>query len=485
MARTLSRRTFLRGAGGVAVALPILDIMLDDHGIAFADGHGIPNRFLVSFDGGAIGADNDPVHNLYAPDSIGFDYDLKTATMPLGDYDGIKSEVTVVSGLRVPYGTNPIPPGGWANGFHIQALGPLISGVRNNSESDNGVRGPTADQVVAAAIGGDSVFRSLAYQTQASWYLTVSAPYGRDILSYAENNGSLVPNPGQTSPRAAYEALFTGFVPPDPTDAADLVYELEKRKSVLDRVNASISSLMPTLGAADRQRMERHFDEIRALESRLAATPPDAGLYCEMFPDPGADPPIGGNNSSLGGADYDVNAGWSDETTRGRAFADLIHMAFTCDLTRSVAWLMTMAQSHMNIHPMTGIPYDLHELGHGGGSTEDISVVRAWHIDQFAYLCARLRDTPEGTGNVLDSCAMIHLNEAGHGYDPGSGSNLSTHSTENMCALIAGRAGGLAAGQHVLAEGMHPVHVLNSGMRAVGVDQNLGEVEGVIDDLFA
>jgi hypothetical protein len=485
MARTLGRRAFLRGAGGVAVALPILEIMMNEHGTAYADGHAIPHRFLVSFDGGALGADNDPVHNYYAPTSVGPDYDLQIGTMPLGDYGGIKSEVTIVSGLRIPYGTNPIPPGGWANSFHIQAFGPLISGVRNANEGDNAVRGPTADQVVAAAIGGETVFRSLAYQTQASWYLNVSAPYGRDILSYADNGGSLTPNPGQTSPRAAYQALFTGFVPPDPADAADLVYELEKRRSVLDRVNQSIASLMPKLGAADRQRMQRHFDEIRDLEARLAATPPDGGLHCEMFPDPGEDPAIGGNNSSLGGSDYDINAGWSDETTRGRIFADLIHMAFTCDLSRSVAWLMTMAQSHMNIHPMTGIPYDLHELGHGGGTTADVSVVRAWHVDQFAYLCARLRDTPEGAGNVLDSCAMVHLNEAGHGYDPGSGNQRSTHSTENMCALIAGRAGGLAAGQHVIAEGMHPVHVLNSAMRAVGVNQNLGEVEGVIDQLFA
>jgi hypothetical protein len=484
MARTMNRRTFLRGAGGVAIALPVLEIMLDDNGIAYAGGDPIPRRFLVSFDGGAIGADGDSVHNLYAPDAVGPGYDLKRATMPLGDYGGIQSEVSVVSGLMVPYGTNPIPAGGWAADFHIQALGPLISGVRNSSVDDYGVNGETADQIVASVIGGDTTFRSLAYQTQAAWYLTDSAPYGRDIISYRNEGGSLVANPGQSSPRAAYDALFTGFVPPDPADAADLVYELDKRRSVLDRVRQSISTLMPKLGSADRQRMERHFDEIRALEQRLAATPPETTANCQMFPDPGADPAVGGDNSSAGGADYDVNAGWSDETARGRVFADLVHMAFTCDLTRSVAWLMTMAQSHMNIHPMTGIPYDQHELGHGGGTTEDMSVVRAWHIDQFAYLCAKLRDTPEGAGAVLDNCAMVHLNEAGHGFDPGSGNQNSTHSTENMCCLIAGRAGGLAAGQHVVASGMHPAHVLNSAMEAVGVSRSLGEVEGTIAALF-
>ncbi len=483
MARTLGRRSFLRGAGGIAIALPTLEIMLNDHGTALAGGAALPHRFLVSFDGGALGADNDPVHNLYAPDAVGHDYDLKTALAPLANYGNVRDEISVVSGLRVPYGPGTIPAGGWSSDFHIQALGPLLSGMRNSSAEDYGVNGPTADQIVADAIG-DTTFRSLAYQVQASWYLTQSAPYGRDILSYRQEGGNIVANPGQTSPRLAYQALFTGFVPPDPGDAADLLYELDKRRSVLDAVGASIDTLMPQLGSADRQRMERHLDEIRALEMRLAANPPTAEGQCEMFPDPGEDPAVGGDNASAGGADYDVNAGWSDESARARTFADLIHMAFTCDLTRSVAWLMTMAQSHMNIHPITSIPYDQHELGHGGGSTEEMSQVRAWHIDHFAYLTARLRDTPEGDGAVIDRCAMVHMNEAGHGFDPGSGNELSTHSTENMCCLIAGRAGGLDAGQHVLTDGMHPGNVLNSAMQAVGVDQDLGEVVGRIDDLF-
>ena len=185
-----------------------------------------------------------------------------------------------------------------------------------------------------------------------------------------------------------------------------------------------------------------------------------------------------------GGSGFDTNAGWSDESLRARIFADLIHMAFTCDLTRSVAWLMTMAQSHMSIHPLTGIPYDMHELGHGGGSTEDMSQIRAWHIDHFAYLCARLRDTPEGAGNVLDNCALVHFNEAGHGFDPGSGNTNSTHSTENMCMLLAGRAGGLQAGQHVATNNAHPGQVFNTAMRALGVNQDLGEVSGTIDGLL-
>ena len=170
--------------------------------------------------------------------------------------------------------------------------------------------------------------------------------------------------------------------------------------------------------------------------------------------------------------------------TRARVFSDLVHMAFTCDLTRSVALLYTMAQSHMNIHSITGDPYDQHELGHSGTTTTNFSQVIAWHVDHFAYLVAKLRDTPEGAGSVLDNSALVLLHEGGHGFDPGAGDDNSSHSTENMFTMIAGGAGGLQGGLHVDGLGRHPVNVLNTAMAAVGVDENLGEVIGTIDELF-
>src|SRR5262249_17977985 len=160
--------------------------------------------------------------------------------------------------------------GGWAQDFHTQALGPLICGVRNQSTDDYDVNGITSDQVVAAALGDDTTFRSLQYQVQASWYLTVSAPYGRDILSYRRNaSDQLVAMPGQISPKAAYDALFTSFVPPDDVDAAAKARDLLKRRSVIDLVRSDYEALIPRLGRADQVRLEQHLDEIRTLETQL------------------------------------------------------------------------------------------------------------------------------------------------------------------------------------------------------------------------
>jgi hypothetical protein len=484
----LDRRTFLRGLGGTAIALPALEIMLDSHGRAYAGpGDGLPCRFMVAFHGQALGGDNDPVSNLLVPDIVGADYDLKMATETLANHGTVKNDISIVSGLRIPYNTGTgIPAAGWDTDFHIQAMGPLLSGVRNAYSGDNKARGPTADQVVADAIGGATTFASLHYQVQASWYLTDSAPYGRDILSYRDDGaGDTIAVPGQTSPRAAFDALFTGFVPPDPSEAQAKAYELSKRKSIIDLVRTDIDSLIPKLGQVDKIRMQRHLDEIRDLENLLGAIPPEASEQCMMLPQFPDDPPVGGDNSSAGGdSGFDVNKGYSDEATRAQAFADLIHMAFTCDLTRSASLLYTMAQSHMNVHPFTQIPYDLHEVGHSTGSTENVSKVIAWTLDLFGYLVAKLRDTPEGDGTVLDNCAIVFLFEAGHGWDPGAQQDNSTHSTENMACLVAGGAGGLVRGHHVVANGLHPVNVLISAMHAVGVEQNLGEVNGIVPGLF-
>lgn len=487
----MHRRTFLRGLGSLAVALPTLEIMLNSHGEALADGTPLPKRFLVCFDGQSLGGDGDPIHNFYVPDTVGANYDLKQALVPLGDYGNIKNEISVVSGLKIPWaGENSgmIPAGGRSDDFHIQSLCPLFTGMRNKAASDSTLMGPTSDQVVAEAIAGDTKFRTLNYQVQAAWYLSVSAPYGRDIMSVKKDtSGALQKVPGVISPKEAYDGLFSGFVPTDPKAAEKAAFDLKRRKSILDVVHQNTEKLIPRLGKADQVRLQRHFDEIRDLERRIALIPPVATDVCKQPPDPGADPALGGDNASNGGdAMFDVNKGYSDEDTRARVFCDMIVMAFACDLSRAGTLMFTMAQSHMNTYKITGMPWDQHELGHSAPEkTKAVSAQIAWHMKHFGYLVSKLRDTPDGAGKLIDSSAVVMLHEGGHGWDPQGVKDNSSHSTERMACLIAGRAGGLKPGQHVVATGKHPVNVINSAMKAVGVEKDLGEVTGVIPELFA
>ncbi|HEY5922048.1 MAG TPA: DUF1552 domain-containing protein [Kofleriaceae bacterium] len=483
MAIKLDRRTVLKGIGGTILALPLLEAMTGRKSARGADPN-IPKRYIVCFGGQSLGADNDPVHNYYVPNTVGANYDLKTALAPLANHNNIKNEITVVSGLKIPTAFDnggTVPPGGRADDFHINSLSPLLSGTRT---SDHKVHGPTSDQLVATAIAGTTTFKSLIYRVQASWYLDQSAPYGRDIISYRLNGTTPVAIPSTVSPRAAFDSLFTGFTPTDPAEAARRAFLLKQRKSVLDLVGHKTEKLLGVLGTSDKQRIQRHLDEVRDLERRISAIAPDGGGACQILPDVGTDPAVGGNQTVNGGTGFDVNAGYSNEDQRATLLVDLLHMAMVCDLTRVSTLQFTMAQSHMNMYPLINIPYDLHEIGHSSHGTMGVSQGIAWHMKHFARLVAKFRDTAEDVGTMLDSMAIVMLHEGGHGYDPSAAKQYSSHCTENMACLIAGRAGGLNPGRHVVATGMHPANVLVTAMNAVGVPTTaLGEVSGSIPAL--
>ena len=484
MSFKLHRRAFLAGIGGTVVGLPLLECMLDSHAEVLAQtGEPLPTRYIICFGGHSLGADNDSIHNMYVPDTVGPNYDLKLALEPLAEQQ-IQDHVSVISGLEIDWAARnggTTPAGGRHDGFHLASMSPLLSGVRSEVDGRT-VRGITSDQVVAQAIGQNTIHESLVYRVQASWYLDQSAPYGRDLISYRGEND---PIDATVSPQQAWNSLFQGFVPPDPVDAERRDFMLRGRKSVLDLVRGSYERLHPNLGAADRLVIERHFQQIFELEERVNAIPPVAEGICSAPIDPGMDPLIGGDNSVNGGDGFDINAGYSDEDSRAAVLSDLIHMAAACDLSRVASLQYTMAQSHMNMYPLIQIPYDLHEIGHSSPRrTEGVSTAIRWHVGHWARMVKRFADTPEGDGDMLDNTVIIYLNEGGHGYDPEGVRDDSSHSTERMAMMVAGRVGGLVPGQHIATSAAHPAHVLITAMQAVGVQTDtLGEVTGTIPQL--
>lgn len=496
----ISRRAFLRGAGGIAVPLPVLDVMLDANGAAFAAGAALPMRFLVCFGGFSLRADGDQSPNLYTPDTIGPGYDLKPALAPLSGFGKVNDAITVVSGLRIPTSGSKTstPPGGIALADHFH-FNPLLAGNRQIGDLDQAaVTGPTSDQVVADAVAGQTMIRSLVYRIQPSNYVSfTSASDGftgapnKSFLSHRKDaGGKIVPVVPAVSPKGAFDNLFINFKNPtaNPQETAKKAFEIEKRKSLLDLVDRRMSGLVPRLGVADQRRLGQHFDEVRQLERRIAAMPPmDSGGACQRPGDPGADPPVGGGNP---GYQYSVNNAYSNEDQRARAFCDLLQMAFTCDMTRAASLMFTTFQSMMNVDPLfPGYGTTVHGLTHKA-STAKVADIIAWHMKHFGYLVSRLRDTPEGNGSVLDRSAIVFLHEHGfggpNGFGTGNLGSVNAHNTENMAVVVAGRAGGLKAGHHIVAPAAanHPVNVLITAMNAVGVGaSSLGEVAGSIPAL--
>lgn len=485
----LSRRSMLRGTAGFAMALPALEIM---SGTAHA-GAGIPRRYFVGFAGTSTGFPTFD-YDLLKPDATGVGYDIKRALAPLADL-GIREEVSVVSDLEIPWGDEgSIPSGGRHIGWHAHSTAPLISGVRSIDGSNEAANGATSEVIAADALGGDeTLHRYLAYRVQAAYYRGSNGDGGnRGRITYRDDGGSIIPIDPISSPRLAYESLFTGFVPPDPAEAAEALAALRRRRSAVDLVLEDAQALMSKLGTADQTRMERHLDELRDLERRLDEVSTPAEGACELLPDPGEDPPIGGSVENGDTNGYASGGAYSDEELRATVMTDLIAMAFTCDLTRSASMMYTMAQCFLNANPLFGQPSDIHELGHygvGGGEVglNAVSDGVAWHVNHWARLVQKLRDTQELDGSsILDHTAMVLLFEGGWGFDPESGDALSVHSSENMAVLLAGRVGGLNAGggQHISSPGSHPVQVVNTALSALGINHEMGEVSGTIDGLI-
>ena len=448
----INRRSFLTGLGGVAVALPFLEAMLPRNAWA-ADT--APCRYVAMFAG---------VEQLNCvPSSTGSGY-----TMPSGfaSLEAVRDHVMIATGTAIE-GTGPsgiTPPGGKTNPHHGNIMKPLLTGYRSTKD-DKLITHSTPDQLVADLHGLDTKFRSLEYKVQAAGYRQ-GAGFLSTTISY---EGSQARAP-QRSPQLAFESLFSGFVPPDanPADIEAHQKRLERKLSVLDLVKERGDHLVSRVSRYDKQRLERHFDEIRDLETRLADIEPvPGGAGCDILPDPGADPAQGDyTNTAHGGT-----AGYSDEDARGKVFVDLIHMALKCELTRVATLVITHEQCMMSTQPLWGIPYEMHDITHHDEIPNRNAIwdeITSWHAGFFAQLVEKLAEPEPTGGSLLDSTVVVLMNSGGR----------SGHGANNLCFPIAGPSSVFRIGEHVSLSG-HPSTVFQTLLHGLGIDQDLGDLPGL------
>jgi hypothetical protein len=207
------------------------------------------------------------------------------------------------------------------------------------------------------------------------------------------------------------------------------------RKSVLDTVLADADDLKRKLGKSDGVRVDAHLAGVRDIERQLdllltngALPGQSVGAGCAMPAAPAAAP-------------YDMLK--EDFAGVHKVFADLLVMALACDLTRVFSLEFTGAQCNSMMWPV-GVMKAFHDYTHGGGDPDaDMLNMAEFSLKQFAYLVDRLRGTPQGAGNLLDSLAIYCVNEYLH-------STSHTMKNGNHPILIVGKANGaLRAGQFI------------------------------------
>lgn len=428
MSNPLSRRGFMmKGAVGglsVTVGLPILDLLLDDSGTAFAataGGGPLPQRFGTWFWGCGM------IPSRWQPQATGAGYDLPPQLAPIAP---IRDHLTLLSGFDVVLdGKGNLP--------HISGN----TAVRTGAPSDTwqGIRAPTFDVLIADAIGSGAFFRSLDLSAD-----------GDPRTSYSFRNGTSM-NAAIPSPYDLYTRIFgTDFHDPNKADFKPDPHHVVRR-SVLSGVSEQRQALLAKVGANDRQRLDQYFTSVRELEEKLALQlqkPPPA----EACAVPHAVQPATGKTDNT-----DIAGRRADH----KLMAELLAMALACNQTRVFNLAFSTAASDLRqAGNTTGYHQITHEepidrqIGYQPRVNEFATLsMEAW-VD-FVQAMATIR---EGAGTLLDNTLVFAHSDVSY---------AKNHDVTGIPVMLAGRAGGkIKNGIHVNGAG-EPITRLGLTMQQV------------------
>jgi len=298
---------------------------------------------------------------------------------------------------------------------HMRGMSCLLTGIelfpgniQGGSDTPAGwASGPSIDQEIARFLAGRPATRTRF----ASLELGVAVPNRADPWTRWTYAGPNQPAAPMSDPYQVFERLYGGI-----KDRAALA-------SVLDGVRGDLRRASRSLGREDRDLLDRHVTEVRALERDLKA----AARQRLAVPPPVLEPGVGAD---------------TDDMPRASALQRrLLVNAFANDMTRvaSLQFTNSVGQARMR---WLGVEEGHHSLSHdpdlNEGSQEKLVKINAWFAGEVAALAKALADTPEpgGGGSMLDHTTLLWTNELGKG---------NSHTLDNIPFVLVG--GGLGLGQ--------------------------------------
>lgn len=365
---------------------------------------------------------------VFVPQKTGSNFDLPAEIASLKP---IQQHINLFSGFDVYADGSPVfcHHTGWVL---------MRSGIAPPNREN--LPGETIDVTVAKKIGNDTRFRILSANATGNI---------RDSFSY--ENGNSVNTP-EWSPIRFYQRLFgDGFENPN---AAEFKADprIMVRKSVLSGVLDETQSLMKSVGAEDRQRLDQYFtglrDLERKLELRLAKPEPIAACRVPSAPE---DLPSG--------VDADL------VSKRHRLMTELMLMAVACDQTRVFNIFYASAFSNTT---KGGYDKPHHTATHEEAVDEsqhcqpNCSWFTRRAMEEWAYFVGALARFKEGDGTMLDNVLIYATTD--HSY-------AKTHSIERMPMFTAGRAGGqIKTGLHIKGTKTPGTRLGYTAMHLMGLD---------------
>ena len=154
---------------------------------------------------------------------------------------------------------------------------------------------------------------------------------------------------------------------------------------------------------------------------------------------------------------------------------DLQVLAFSADITRSSSFKMSRDTSN-RVFPESGIKTPFHTMSHHGSSPAkilDYAKLNLYHIGLLPYFLEKLKNTPDGDGNLLDHSLILYGSPMG---------DSNVHAHKRLPVLIAGRGGGVKGNLHLKCKDETPnANVLLTILHKLGVEQDsIGDSTGEV-----
>jgi hypothetical protein len=394
--RLLHRRTILRGAGGAAVALPVLDAMLTLTGRLPGRAHAAsPRRLVIFYTGSGFPmAEWRPVRGTSASD-----FKLSKLLTPLAPIqrnalfiEGVPMSSSFDSRQRAqghPAGTQAVLTGAWAGEGSAYGGNPGVTAGFSPF--------PSIDHLIGKAVGGSTRFPALYFGTASG----MPTPAARPFVAESQIGIGV-----QSDPGAMFDELFANFTPASGMTAAAVASaaarRAEDRRVVLDAVMGDARALRCRLGNEDRQRLDQHLTSVGELQKRVSTPSTTTPMGCAK-PQP------------MAFADRTFVNAKAITTTQ----LDLMAMALACDRTRVAAFSLGHGDANSShLYRWLGHDADHHYISHlrGVDPRGRMTQIGAWHAEQLAGLAARLKAVVEPDGTLFDNTVILWVSECGDGW---------------------------------------------------------------------
>jgi hypothetical protein len=444
-AASFGRRSFLRGAGGVALALPALETFAARR--AHAAGKKIYTVFMCQ--------QNGAVPEQFYPKSLG---PLSPATMTgtaVEDLQDLAADLLVVRGIDWAFGDTV--GCGHSSGCNTALTASKATGKSNRSLPT----GQSADLRIATGLGREPL----------NLYAGVKDSYLGDAFAYGPT-GQV--RPADNNPWNVYQRMMGmgTMAPSTPTQPGapvpmDNQKDVARQKSINDILRTQIDQLLrrTDLSSNDRRRLDLHLHSVRDLELMMTKPVPATGGDAELV----------GTLMKLKDKP-DANDLIEDAV---KAQLSLIALAFATDQTQ-VATLQIGGGNDHTRYMVDGVlapPYHFvshHVLSDGDGGTTIPNAVALHqgitriHARFFKHLVQQLKSYQTADGRpLLEDCAAVWMNSLSDG---------PPHGSRNVPHVIAGTAGGfLKKGVYVDAAASKNNKFLNTMITAAGVRKPSGD----------